>query len=56
MDRMKLMDAIAAAFQRSGALDQRIAVREMLKRIPDMDLIVLAQQMDIDTDALVAQS
>lgn len=52
MDRKKLVDAILAVFRKQGQRSQEQILNETLRRVGDMDLIVLAQELDIDTDAL----
>jgi len=51
MDRTKLMEAILKRYSQFGPKDQKEAVYGMLKRIPDMDLIVLAEEIGVDIKA-----
>lgn len=54
MDRAKVIAAIEAQYQAMNGTFQREMLREAMKRIPDMDLVVLAHEFGIDTDALLA--
>lgn len=54
MDRMKIIEAIVAEGLKRGVTDVMGMMKESLKRIGDMDLIVLAQEFGIDTDAILA--
>lgn len=51
MDRKKLTEAILNHY-RDYASDRDANFREALKRIGDMDLVVLAMKMGIDTDKI----
>lgn len=53
MDRTKVMQAVMNVFRQQTSASEAY-FKESLKRIPDMDLIVLANQMGVDTDALLA--
>lgn len=53
MDRKKIMEAIVRKFNESNAPHQEDQLRDALKRIPDMDLVVFAQEIGIDTDAVL---
>lgn len=54
MDRAKLMEAILKRYNDFGPKDQKEAVYSMLKRIGDMDLIVFAEEIGVDTAAVAS--
>lgn len=54
MDRAKLIEAILKRYSAFGPKDQKEAVLGMIKRIADMDLVVFAEEIGVDTAAVLA--
>jgi len=49
MDRAKLIEAILKRYSEFGPRQQKEAIYGMLKRIGDMDLVVFAEEIGINT-------
>lgn len=52
--RAKMFEAILKRYSQFGPADQKEAVVGMLKRIGDMDLIVFAEEIGVDTAKVLA--